>query len=268
MSISLSVVVMAHPQRAHMVEELRERIDLDDVLVIWDERNNEWDTASRAWSAVDRSATHGVVIQDDAVLPREFVAGLTDALRWVPKRVPLGLYVGTSRPQGAQIARLVQNANAQHASWLRMDSLYWGVGVAVPTEHIDAMISWGSDHPEIREYDRRLSVWFQQAHLPIYYPWPSFVDHRDEGSLLGNKRSGRHAHRFIGADVSAQHIDWSGTVLDFGELNRPASYASNTRGPRQTSVSGIQTGYRPARHLRVPRHSGLGYDTPPARPEG
>ena len=86
----LSVAVMAHPKRADLIPALCDSIDAD-VPVVWDERNDRWDTGRRALLAFDPAATHHLVVQDDALVCRDLVAGLQRALPHVPREAPVGL---------------------------------------------------------------------------------------------------------------------------------------------------------------------------------
>ena len=57
-------------------------------------------------------------------------------------------------------------------------------------------------------------IGFEAEDIPVWYPWPSLVDHRESPSLVpGRGHSGRVAHQFIGVDTSALTIDFSGSVL-------------------------------------------------------
>lgn len=210
--MSVSVAVMAHPRRARFVAELEDRLDWD-ATVVWDEGlNSRWDTGRRALLAYDPAATHHLVVQDDAVVPRDLVAGLEAALGHVPADSPVCLYVGRTRPYREMVREYVARAEAG-ASWLVMDQLCWGVAVAVPTRHIDPMVAW-CDGLSIPSYDTRMSRWFEHEGIETWYPWPSLVDHRESPSLVpGRGHAGRVAHKFIGTDASAADADYSGAVL-------------------------------------------------------
>jgi hypothetical protein len=46
--VTLSVVFMAHPSREAQVAEIQSRLDRPDIPIVWDERNNRWDTGRRS----------------------------------------------------------------------------------------------------------------------------------------------------------------------------------------------------------------------------
>lgn len=208
---SVSVAIMAHQKRAAFVPELKVKLDRL-ARVVWDDgSNSRWGTGRRALLAYDPAATHHLVVQDDAVIPADLVAGVEAALAHAPDDVPVCLYVGRVRPYGEMVAEYV--ARADGASWLVMDRLNWGVAIVIPTNVIDELVAW-CDRLPIPNYDTRISKWFERRETPVWYPWPSLVDHRESPSLVpGRGHAGRTAHRFIGATASALSTDFSGAVL-------------------------------------------------------
>lgn len=210
---------MAHPARKAFIPPLLDKLDRP-AEVVWDAGDNDrWSTGRRAWLAADRTASHGLVVQDDAIIPRDLVAGIEKALEHVPAKSPLCLYAGRVRPFRQLVQHMVDQTSGD-TSWLTMNELHWGVGIVLPTELIGPCIAWGDTRPEIPNYDRRIGRWLQHQGLTVYYPWPSLVDHRDSPSLVpGRGSSGRRAHRFIGADASALDQRWDGTVVPMPTLN-------------------------------------------------
>lgn len=209
--MKVSTVIMAHRRRAQFVPELRR--SLGGAEVVWDKINNRWDTGRRAMEAFDPEADWHLVVQDDAVVCRDLVAGLGQALPRVTPGAPVCLYIGNVRPFGAEIAALVKRVG-DGVSWIRMPQLNWGVAIAVPTATIPEMLAW-TKHRRENNYDMRLGKYYElQLRQQTWYPWPSLVDHRDSPSLVPGRGQRRHAHRFIGEDASA--LDWNhrGRVLD------------------------------------------------------
>ena len=208
--MKVSVAIMAHPRRKQFVEELLPQMDTEPE-VIWDRHGDRWDTGRRAMQAYGPGATHMLVIQDDAIVSRDLVAGVERALRQVPASsgtpTPLSLYTGRRK---AFRKVLHQHVGARRVSWLTMPSLYWGVGVVMPVELIGPMIAWGDGHPEIPNYDLRMGAWLASEGITVWYPWPSLVDHRHSPSLVAGRSSSRrrHAYRFIGTEKSALSQRW------------------------------------------------------------
>jgi hypothetical protein len=209
---------MAHQKRAAFVPELEQALDRS-ATVVWDDgSNSRWGTGRRALLAYDPEATHHLVIQDDAVIPRDLTAGVEAALHHVPEGAPLCLYVGKVRPYREMVTEYVARA-AAGVSWLVMDRLNWGVAIVIPTNVIDDLVAY-CDALSIPNYDSRISKWFEAHGTPVWYPWPSLVDHRESPSLVpGRGHAGRVAHKFIGADASALAIDYTGEALRLPDAN-------------------------------------------------
>ncbi len=207
----ISVAIMAHPSRTAMVDELLTGLD-QDAAVVWDEKSDRWDTGRRSLLAYDPEAEYHLVIQDDSIPCADLLTGLNAAVEHVPHHCPLMLYVGNTRPHRGVIGRAVKEADKVGASWLVMAETYWGPGLVIPTHLIDELVEWG-DSQRDANYDRRIGRWFRNQGIEVWCPWPSLVEHRDSPSLVVGRAGGRHAHRFLGADVSALSIDWNGEAV-------------------------------------------------------
>lgn len=219
---SVSAAIMAHEKRAAFIPELEARLDRE-AKVVWDEKNDCWDTRSRAMRAYSSGASHHVVVQDDAIVCRDLIAGIERALVSLPEpdQTPIVLYIGTKRPLRGTMGIVAAEAESAGASWVKMTQIHWGVGIVFPVGMIDEMCSWCDGLAGVAADDGRMNRWVGKKHLDIYYPWPSLVDHRDSPSLIQDKGGeGRRAHRFIGEDNSALDQNWDGPVIELKSLNR------------------------------------------------
>lgn len=186
------------------------------------------------------NARYHLVVQDDAIVPHNLVAGLERAIEHCPRDraqpLVLGLYVGRTRPYATWVQHLVDKAGPD-TSWLTMSMIHWGVGILVETRVIPDMIDWGDRHGEIRNYDTRIGTWCQVHGIPAWYTWPSVVDHRISPSLIPGRRSDqRYAHCFIGEDVDLRRVEWSSTVARIGALSDaggPGPFKPGTRSARR-----------------------------------
>jgi hypothetical protein len=210
-TLNITVTVMAHPKRKLQAEYLASILKLypfKEVTITWDQVNEEWHTGERALRAGIGKGQWHCVIQDDAILTPFFYENLEGAIKNVPSKSLISLYTGTARPLGKRVKLAVDKA--YHATWLSYWLLMWGVGLVIPSDHIEPMLDFvkGREEP----YDTRIGIFYQRNRLPVYYTMPSLVDHDDElGSLLdhGKGPAERVAHR-----VADDIIKWNREVID------------------------------------------------------
>jgi len=228
--ITLSAAIMAHPKRAAFIPELLDWLGDPDIPVVWDRRDNRWDTGRRSMLAFDPACTHHVVIQDDVMPCTDLLAGLREALAHAPAGVCVCGYVGARRPNAPMVNKAVEEAKAAQASWITMNALNWGPLIAVPTRIIKEMIGFCDPLTSIANYDQRLSQYWELLRgMRIWYAFPSLTDHRDGPSMVQGRIDTRHvsggggrriAHSFVGRDYSALDLDWSGPVIHAGVDSR------------------------------------------------
>lgn len=198
--MNISVAVMAHPKRAANAVRLRNKLlgqGFASVSITYDEINSEWETGVRALGNHIDSDWH-IVLQDDAIISHNtFYGNVTKALTAVPERTLVSFYTGKVRPFPTKIQNAVDVAQITKASWLKGNTLYWGVGIAIPTEQIEPMLE-AANRKQLK-YDSRVGWYYRQRRQPVYYTWPSIVDHNYKlGSLVGNDyvEEPRRAHRY------------------------------------------------------------------------
>lgn len=191
----ISVAIMAHPRRVQFVEELVESLDYP-AEVVWDRIGDRWDTGSRAVLAYDPAASHHLVLQDDAIVSVGLVPAIIRTLDQVGPQSPLSLYVGRLRPYREKLERSIRHINTPKL--LVISQLLWGVGVVYPTEQLDDVVAYGASVKDLN-YDLKMSRWYELHDVPVYYTYPSLVDHRQEPenpSLIPRRHGNRYAHWF------------------------------------------------------------------------
>lgn len=218
MNMRCSTVIMAHPSRSELVEELQSTLDRD-VPVVYDGKvkpskspQQRWRTGRRAWEAIDRTADYGMVIQDDVLVSRDFIAGVESALNVLGPEGLVSAYTGTGRPDQTSVLRALDAAERQGSSWTSTRSLNWGPAIIVPTSTIEDMLYWCDQKKHaVKNYDYRIGLYFRDVvGWRTWYLVPSLVEHRDVPSLVGHDAGPkREAHNFIGCDKSALDVDWS-----------------------------------------------------------
>lgn len=225
---------MAHPQRASMAYQVEARGEIG--AIVWDTNGDRWETGRRCLDVGRGSrADWWLVVQDDAVLPRRFMAGVERALNTVSRLqremqprepAPVCFYVGAAQPFRRTVLEAVREQSKTRGAlsaiapaWLRMPELNWGVAVAYPTHLLDRVVIAGDSHPN-QNYDARAGAYFSGRKVPTWYTWPSLVDHREGPSLVPGRTARRKALRFLGESADAGAIGWTGPVLDLS-VRRP-----------------------------------------------
>jgi len=174
--VTLSVAIMAHPSRAKFVDALLPQ--LPGAVVVWDEKQDRWDTGRRSMLAFDLTADWHLVVQDDAILCRDFLAQVRRALAELATG-PVSFYCGTTAKFGhLRSGEALRQAHRSGQHWLRAPGPYWGPAVAVRVADIPAMIEWCDLRPDVPNYDRRMSRYFLSIDRPCWYSVPCLVNHR------------------------------------------------------------------------------------------
>lgn len=216
--MKISVAVMAVPSREPQAEYLRTILSympFSDVTVVYDEaykgnHDSEWQNGKNSLLAGLGKGDYHVVIQDDALLTPHFYENIEGAIKSCPGgKALISLYTGKSRPMARRVTTAVKKV--RHETWLRYMLLMWGVGIIIPTDHIEPMLEYVADWNE--PYDTRIGIFYQRNRLPIYYTMPSLVDHDDElGTAIpghGTAPGGRVAH-----SLATGLIAWNDRVID------------------------------------------------------
>lgn len=213
----VSVSIMAHPRRREQAEALYQQLSsmpFQAVGIVYNEKGEDFTPHEREWDTGQRSLRWGVgkgdwhlVIQDDAILTPCFYENVLGAIEALPQKTLISLYTGQARPWPQRITHAVNKA--EDGDWLNFWMLLWGVGIVIPTDHIEPMLEFVEGRTE--PYDTRVGMFYQRNMMSVYYTIPSLVDHDDEtGSLLGHGilPGARIAHR-----PATGKVTWSGRVI-------------------------------------------------------
>lgn len=232
--IEVSAAIMAHPSRDLEVVALLDRLDRQ-VSISWDREgpasgnhDRVWRNARAAWLSYDAMATHHVLLQDDALVCEDLLAGLQRALAYVPENAIVSPYLGTGNNVPMRWKTVTDRAIGAGARWIRSDTVMWGVCLVVPTALIPEMIAW-CDRKAGRPDDMRVGGWARNRGMEVWYPWPSLVDHHSVlPSLTKHRARTRVARRFH--EGSALDLDWGGPVVTDMMLAR---HTAGRSGPSQ-----------------------------------
>lgn len=199
----ITVAVVGHVARQnaahHLTRALGGRLFLDNGEL------GETANHRRAWTwAATQPSEWTLIIQDDAIPIGSMLQHLSAGLATLPRPGLVSLYLGTSYPTHwqRQIRAAIHRADEQDAAWIESTHLLHGVAVAAPT-------SWASfigealirpDTTRDKPYDETVCDLARSSQWPVFYTWPSLVDHADGPTLLEHpdgrgREKPRHAWR-------------------------------------------------------------------------
>lgn len=213
--IKLSIAVMHHPKRAHMLPALLDAIGAPATVITDHDSAGVWPTARRAWEAYDAEATHHLVIQDDVQLCRNFHQAAVNALT-AQHRSPVTFYANRKH---------IETAAANGVNWAVIPDGVWGPAFCLPTQHIKPWLVWCDEYvaPSFKHDDERLAMYLLSIEEPVWCTVPSLAEHLcATESLLGQGNKNRVARRYIG-DADPLEIKWSPLVA----VEAPAVSLSN-----------------------------------------
>lgn len=189
--MTIAVRIVAVPDRADRAAGLQATIG--GQIVMDAGRDGAFPNHVRAIASAG-SATHVVVVEDDAMVCGDFLEHVDRLVVERPDHL-LGLYVGRTHP------RLIQPVIEEVAApgWLDdarlTDRLRWAVSYVMPTVDIPAVLdhlAHGGQHAWLGT-DTRLGAW-HAGQGRLSYPFPSPVDHDDTlPSMTSHGKSGRTA---------------------------------------------------------------------------
>lgn len=194
---NLSIVIMASRKREAWAKELSSK--LNNCPIAFDPHarfniGNVWENCKRAWMLQDRSKEWSLVIQDDAILCNNFIERAEKHLKQASKfGCAIQFYLGNSPQYEEQFRSFFKKG------YLIKVEMCWGVAIAMKTELIDKMISFGNATINWQD-DIKIKQFLLKNHIPTYYPIPGLVDHRQENdnpSLVKSKDGNRFSNFFI-----------------------------------------------------------------------
>lgn len=187
----MSISIMAHPKRKEWVEELQAQLG-GVVPVSYDTGFGIIENCKRAWESHNRHARYHLVLQDDAILCRDFRKRAEAVIGHVMASsggLPISFYAG-SRPY------LLPRLRKAEKTKVMFGPLWWGVAVCLPVCHVRPMLRLYSSLSAAQD-DSRIRHYLSRVGLKVWYPIPSLVNHRKGKSLVGDPGEARVAYKFI-----------------------------------------------------------------------
>jgi len=207
--MKISITVMAHSRRQAAAEDLNDRLvqyPFVSNTITWDEINEEWHTGKRALLDGVGKGDYHVIIQDDATLTPNFYQNIENAINSLDQKTLLSLYTGTARPIPGRVSAAVNKA--ADGDMLRFHQLMWGVGIAIPTDHILPLLEFVENID--LQYDNKIGEFYCQNGLPVYYCIPSLVDHDDDrDSLLPGHGREISPDRRVAHRLATGLVEWT-----------------------------------------------------------
>ncbi len=186
---------MMHPSRTQHKDYLLDKLsDFGNVKISMDNGNGILDTCKRAWEMYDNQANYHLVVQDDAIIGKNFRINVLKQIDKHPDHA-FSFYFGNRK-------RFLETAKkADINGGIEMWWISWGVAICLPTKIIPGLLNF---FPTIKGHltkhdDTVIANYLAKIKMPVWYPMPSLVDHRDEKSLVeSDPGGGRRAYKFIG----------------------------------------------------------------------
>lgn len=210
----LQVVVQHDDRRAELLPRLLRH--LPGARVVTAERGSCWRTYLACLRALEKGASHLLIVQDDAVPCPDFLPTVEKVIAARPEAI-IALFVSGSKLGGAQE---VLDACSRGSNWalLAKNNFVPVVCTAYPRADVEALTAYADANPfsERRTSDdANVYQWMQAAKREAWATVPSLCDHNDfVPSLIGTMHSkGRNPVRraacWTGEDWSPSQIDWA-----------------------------------------------------------
>jgi hypothetical protein len=207
-SEKISISIMAHPKRKHMIEHICHRLGYEPPIS-WESGGGRWETGKSAWMMHDKNATHHLVLQDDSLPCLDLPQTVERVVEIVPDK-PISLFARSKKYYN----NFIELARRKKASFMVLGRLNWGVAVLLPTKDIVPMIDYADRECRLPNYDMRIALYYLSLGILTYYTMPSLVGHRTNGGSLvwktfEKQQHNRYARYFIGSAKSGLTIKWN-----------------------------------------------------------
>ena len=220
-SVSLQIVVQHDPRRADLLPRLLP--DLPGAQVVSDPdptnpRRSPWRCYLACLDAIVRSkAETGLVIQDDAIVCRDFLPTVEKVIAAHPDRITCLFIPGT--PHGGSRAMLDACARGRQWAELPRQGFVPCVAVIWPRADAETLLVYSDSRPFARGRtadDANVAEWAKITQRTVWMTVPSLVDHPDDVTSLAGQvaMNGRNPARisacWTGREWSPSEIDWHG----------------------------------------------------------
>lgn len=192
--------------------EIRKRLlaSLPQAIVVEDDGPpppNPWRGYQRCLRSIPEQATHAVVIQDDAIVCRNFVAAVERIADAVPEH-PVCLFIPAKIMRSERVALRALKAGQRFVQLLPHDFLPV-VATLWPRAKAEHLLAWAQTAklpgmPNPRSDDAVAGHWMRTQKQAVYATLPSLVEHPDDVEPV---KGGHHRAR-AGADRSRSALSF------------------------------------------------------------
>ena len=128
-----------------------------------------------------------IVLEDDSLPTPDFLHQASQALAVAPSPI-VSFYLGKHHIPTLDIEQhkqqAITKAQAADAHWITSRQLLHAVAVAVRTDVLSDLLSYGTQFPGTFPNDEVISHWANATGNTVAYTWPSLVDHADQPTLF------------------------------------------------------------------------------------
>lgn len=197
---------MAHPKREVWAKALAKELDCP---IAWDSDDTVWHTCRSAWQLADKTADYHVVIQDDAIVCKNFKEKaetfITKMINQHGENYAFDFYYGN---HNCDVQRVIEKGLID--GFVERRGTSGGVAICLPTKWIKQMIESGNQDLMWQD-DNKINNFLLKNHFRVLIPLPALVTHRrmkDNPSIITETKGGRDSNRyspwFIDGDSSGK----------------------------------------------------------------
>lgn len=209
----LSVAIQHHPSRAYLIPSLLAALPGAEVIEDPDPEGprSAWRTYREAIRRTPDTATHRLIVQDDVLLCRNFLAAVERAVASRPENLLCFFHAPDPR-ENLWIIHAAMNEGSAWADistgrWIPVLALAWPVELAACLlEYVDSQ-DWPA---EFIADDEIVGRFAHACEVQVFTSCPSLVDHTDAPSVKLRHQvadEGRRAAYYIG-DGDPLAIEW------------------------------------------------------------
>jgi hypothetical protein len=177
----VDIRIMASPKREAYVKDILKKLNMNDDIVVWDDRPNGGDamyTAMKAWTyPLPNGCTHRLVLQDDIDISNNF----TSHINAIAKRHP------THIVSLINFLNPTNYPNKRGTPYYKVNNMA-GCAIMMPVQFIKPCMDWckNSDNEILKPHDDLMISEYCRTHnIMMVSILPCIVQHLNIDTLLG-----------------------------------------------------------------------------------